>query len=58
MVAEIVGPDTKIKVKNKKMAENILRAAEAASLQNLPAASTLSERIDEIYRTLKALGNK
>jgi len=58
IVAEIIGADAKIKVKSKKMAENILEAAKTAGLQNLPAESTLSDRIDEIYRTLKALENK
>ncbi|HUI21447.1 MAG TPA: hypothetical protein VLZ74_10455 [Methylocella sp.] len=58
LVAEIVGPDTKIKAKSKKIVENILQAADAAGIQNLPAESTLSDRIDVIYRTLTALGIK
>jgi hypothetical protein len=58
LVAEIVGPDVKLKAKSKKIAENILQAATADGLQNLPAESTLSDRIDGIYRTLKALENK
>jgi hypothetical protein len=58
LVAEIVGPDVKLKVKSKKMAENIRQAATAAGLQNLPAESTLSDRLDVIYRTLKELEHK
>ena len=58
LVAEIVGPDVKLKAKNKKIAENVLQAAKAAGLQNLPTENTLKERIDELFRTLKALGYK
>jgi hypothetical protein len=54
----MLGPDAKLNEKSKNMAERVLQAAKANGAQNLPAEGSLKDRINVIYRELKALRKK